>query len=166
MVLSQLARTKPIQIRSSPTWNEASDWRPLQRSARSASQAPLFHSQPRSNSLVSLLTSLFHSIPTSLLYLNHVSITFAPFATSDQFLVKAPPISSPALLSLPGWTMPTPVCLASRTRICLADRGYQNTLRSGSYILQTKVQHSPPFETPPLASSLSSDPFQNCSPYF
>ena len=74
----------------------------LQRLARSTSQAPLFHSQPRSNSLGSLSTSLFHSTPTSLLYLNHVSITFAPFATSDQFLVKAPPISSPALLSLPG----------------------------------------------------------------
>ena len=77
---------------------------------------------------MSFLTSLFHSTPTSLLYLNHVSITFAPIATSDQFLVKAPPISSPALLSLPGWTMPTPVCLASRTRICLAYRGFRTHL--------------------------------------
>ena len=34
---------------------------------------------------------------------------------------------------------------------------------SGCYILQTTVQHSPPSETPPLASSLSSDQFQNCS---
>ena len=95
----------------------ANDWRPLQRSARSTSQAPLFHSQPRSNSLVSLLTSLFLLTHTSRLYLNHVSITFAPFATSDQFLVKAPSISSPALMFLPGWTMPMPVCLTSQTRI-------------------------------------------------
>ena len=84
--------------------------------------------KPRSNSLVSLLTSLFHLTPTSLLYLNHVSITFAPFTTSDQFLVKAPPISSPALLSLPGWTMPMLVCLASQTRICLAYRGFRTHL--------------------------------------
>ena len=100
----------------------ANDWKPLQRLARSISQAPLFHSQPRSNSLMSLLTSLFLLTHTLRLYLNHVSITFAPFATSDQFLVKAPPISSPALLSLPGWTMPMPVCLASQTRICLTYR--------------------------------------------
>ena len=106
----------------------ASDWRPLQRLARSTSQAPLFHSQPRSNSLVLLLTSLFHLTHTSRLYLNHVSITFAPFATFDQFLVKAPPISSPVLLSLPGWTMPMPVCLASQTRICLGYREFRTHL--------------------------------------
>ena len=106
----------------------ANDCRPLQRLARSVSQAPLFHSQPRSNSLLSLSTSLSLLTHTSRLYLNPVSITFAPFATSDQFSVKAPPISSPALLSLLGWTMPMPVCLESQARICLVYREFKTHL--------------------------------------
>ena len=77
---------------------------------------------------VTLDQSLSLLTHTSRLYLNHVSITFAPFATSDQFLMKAPPISSPALWSLPGWTMPMPVCLASQTRICLAYREFRTHL--------------------------------------
>ena len=46
-------------------------------------------------------------------------------ATSDQFLVTAPPISSPALLSLPGWTMPMPLCFDSQTRICFVYRKFR-----------------------------------------
>ena len=153
------------------SYRMASDWRPLQRLARSTSQAPLFHSQPRSNSLVSLLTSLFHLTHTSQLYLNHASITFAPFATFDQFLVNAPPISLPALLFLQGWTMPMPVCLASQIRISLAYRefrthllrllhspdrgpaqppfwntstGFQSQLRSTSKLLSWLSSHSMP----------------------
>ena len=77
----------------------ANDWRPLQRLARSISQAPLFLSQPRSNSLVSLLTSLSFDSHITALSKSCFYITFAPFATYDQFLVKAPPIASPALFN-------------------------------------------------------------------
>ena len=71
----------------------------------SPTPAPLFPSLPRSNSSASLSISLFLSTHTSQLSLNPVSTTFVPSATSGQFWVKTQPISSPALLSLPGWTM-------------------------------------------------------------
>ena len=54
-----------------------------------------------------------------------------------------------------------PVCLASQTRICLAYREFRTHLLG---LLQSpdSVPAQPPFETSPLASSLSSDSLQNC----
>ena len=49
-------------------------------------------------------------------------ITSFAFAIFGQFSAKALPISSPALISLPGWIMLTPVCSASQARIYLAYR--------------------------------------------
>ena len=103
-----------------------------------------------------LTTQVLNSLCHSWILLPHhcseiMFLTFAPFAISDQFLVKAP-ISSPALLSLPGWTMPMPVCLA-QTRICLAYRGIRTHLLG----LSLSPDHGPA----KTSTFLSSDPFQN-----
>ena len=137
-------------------------WKRSQCSAQSTSQAPLFLSQPRSNSLVSLSISLFLSTHTSQLPLNPVSITFVPLATSGQIRVKAQPISSPALLFLPGWTMQMHACSASLSRIYLAYREFKTCLLVSSHAPNLSPA-LPSFETPPLASSLSSHSIQNCS---
>ena len=72
--------------------------------------------------LASLSIRLFLSTHKSQLSLNPFPITFVPSAKSDQFWVKTQPISSPALLSLPGWTMQMHVYLASLSKIYLAYR--------------------------------------------
>ena len=83
--------------------------------------------------------------------LNPVSTTFAPSATSGQFWVKTQSISSPALLSLSGWTMQMHACSASLFYL---------------EMLQISVQPCPSVETPPLASSLSPHSLQNCPTHF
>ena len=82
---------------------------------------------------MSLSISLFLSTHTSQLSLNPVSTTFVPSATSGQFWVKTQPISSPALLSLPAWTMQMHACLASLSRIYLEYREFKTRLLVSSH---------------------------------
>ena len=165
MVLSLLTCTQPMQIGGSRTRNQPRV-EPFQRLAWSTSQAPMYHSQPRSNFQVSLSTSLIPLTRILRLVLKLVFITFVPFVTSNQFSAKALTISSPAFLSLPGWTMPMPVCLASQTRIYLVYIESKEHLLVLSHVPNGGPAHLLPFETPSLASSLSSHSVQNCLPDF
>ena len=76
---------------------------------------------------VTLDQSLSLSSHASQLSLNPVSTTSEPSATFGQFWVKTQPISSPALLFLPGWTMQMHVCSASVKNLSRIQR-IQNTL--------------------------------------
>ena len=67
------------------------------------------------------------SIHTSQLSLNPVS------TTSGQFWVKTQPISSPALLSLPGWIVQMHACSAYLSRIYLEYREFKTRLLVSSH---------------------------------
>ena len=115
---------------------------------------------------MSLSTSLSLLTHTSRLYLNPVSITFAPFATSDQFLSEGTAnLIASALVSLQAGLCQCLSVWHLKQESVSHTENTEHTC-SGCYSLQIAVQHCPPFETSPLASSLGSDSFQNCPPDF
>ena len=129
VVLPQLVGSQTIQIWGSPTGSQPEAENALNArfsqhfrhhcSSHNPDQTPRCHSRS---------VAFFRLTKSVQLSRNPVSITFVLFATFGQFWVKTQPISSLALLFLPGWTMQMHVCSASLSRIYLTYREFKTLL--------------------------------------